>query len=122
MSKVKKEKVVAMENVNLLTLTDKVNKYAAKNNLVTTENGVRLVQMTLRHHVHHFPTNIPFIAAVKKCGEKQVVFFVKRTKFAVIDDIDISSETNVGKTFEIDGVRYELKDTINGYPRYKPQV
>ena len=120
MSKVKK--VVAMENINLLTLTEKVNNFAAKNNLEVSENGVRFVQMTLRHHVHHFPTNIPFVAAVKKCGEKQVVFFVKRTKFAVIDDIDISSETKIGKSFEIDGVRYELKDTINGYPRYKPSV
>ena len=122
MSKIKKEKVVALENVNLLTLTDKVNRYVAKNNLVSSEHKVRLVQMTLRHPIHHFPVNIPFVAAVKKCGEKQVVFMIKRTKFAVINDIDISSETNIGKSFEIDGVRYELKDTINGYPRYKPQV
>lgn len=120
MKKSMKKNVAALENVNLLTLTSKVNAYIAKNNLEATEDGIRLVKMTLRHSVHHFPKNIPFIAAVKKCGEKQVVFALKRTKYALIDDIDISSETNVGKEFTIDGVRYVQFDTINGYPRYKP--
>ncbi|MBE6450679.1 MAG: hypothetical protein E7016_01800 [Alphaproteobacteria bacterium] len=114
------KKVAALENVNLLTLTSKVNEYIAKNDLTPTEDKVRLVQMTLRHHVHHFPKDIPFIAAVRKCGESQVVFSIKRTKYAVIEDIDISSETNVGKEFTISGVRYVQSDTINGYPRYKP--
>ena len=117
-----KKNVAALENVNLLTLTAKVNEYIAKNNLTPTEEKVRLVKMTLRHHVHHFPENIPFIAAVRKCGESQVVFLIKRTKYAVIEDIAISSETNVGKEFEISGVRYVLEDTINGYPRYKPLI
>lgn len=116
------KKVAALENVNLLTLNSKINEYIAKNNLTPTEDKVRLVKMTLRHHVHHFPKDIPFIAAVRKCGEHQVVFAIKRTKFALIDDIDISSETNVGKEFEISGVRYVQSDTINGYPRYKPII
>lgn len=117
-----KKNVAALENVNLLTLTAKVNKYIAKNNLEPTESNVRLVKMTLRHHVHHFPENIPFIAAVRRCGEQQVVFSIKRTKYALIDDIDVSSETNVGKEFEISGVRYVQVDTINGFPRYKPVI
>ena len=116
------KKVAALENVNLYTLTAKVNEFIAKNNLEPTEDKVRLVKMTLRHHVHHFPQDIPFIAAVRKCGEQQVVFAIKRTKYALIDDIDVSSETNVGKEFEISGVRYVLEDTINGYPRYKPLI
>lgn len=78
--------------------------------------------MTLRHPVHHFPTNIPFIAAVRKCGEKQVVFAIKRAKIALIDDAFVSSETKVGKEFTIDGVQYFQFDTINGYPRYKPLI
>ncbi len=117
-----KKNVAALENVNLLTLTAKVNEYIAKNNLEPTESNVRLVKMTLRHHVHHFPENIPFIAAVRRCGEQQVVFSIKRTKYALIDDIDVSSETNVGKEFEISGVRYVQVDTINGFPRYKPLI
>ncbi|MBQ8870830.1 MAG: hypothetical protein IJ019_05590 [Alphaproteobacteria bacterium] len=114
--------VAALENVNLLTLTAKVNEYITKNDLEPTEDKVRLVKMTLRHHVHHFPKDIPFIAAVRKCGESQVVFSIKRTKYAVIEDIDISSETNVSKEFTISGVRYVQSDTINGYPRYKPII
>lgn len=117
-----KKNVAALENVNLLTLNEKVNEYIVRNNLTPTEDKVRLVKMTLRHHVHHFPENIPFIAAVRRCGEQQVVFSIKRTKYALIDDIDISSETNVGKEFEISGVRYVQVDTINGFPRYKPII
>lgn len=117
-----KKNVAALENVNLLTLNEKVNEYIVRNNLTPTEDKVRLVKMTLRHHVHHFPENIPFIAATRKCGEQQVVFSIKRTKYALIDDIDISSETNVGKEFEISGVRYVQVDTINGFPRYKPVI
>ena len=47
------KKVAALENVNLYTLTAKVNEFIAKNNLEPTEDKVRLVKMTLRHHVHH---------------------------------------------------------------------
>ncbi len=122
MKKNQKRNVAALENVNLLTLNEKVNEYIVRNNLTPTEDKVRLVKMTLRHHVHHFPENIPFIAAVRKCGEQQVVFSIKRTKYALIDDIDISSETNVGKEFEVNGIKYVQKDTINGYPRYKPLI
>lgn len=122
MKKKMKKNVAALENVNLLVLTSKVNAYISQNNLEASENNVRLVKMTLRHPVRHFPTSIPFIAAVRKCGERQVVFAIKNTKFALIDDIDVSSETNVGKEFAIDGVQYVQIDTINGYPRYKPLI
>lgn len=77
-----------------------------------------MVKMTLRHHVHHFPVNIPFIAVVKACNDDQnIVFSVKRKKMAVIPSIAISSETNVD-SFEIDGIIYEQQDTMNGFPRY----
>ena len=120
MKRNERKSLLALENVNMLIINTKVDEYIKRNELLPTEEKIRLVKMTLRHHVHHFPTGIPFIAAVRKCGEKQVVFSIKRTKFAVIDDIDISSETNVGKEFEISGVRYVQADTINGYPRFKP--
>ena len=113
-----KTKNIAMENLNLLLIDNKMNAYIKKNGLTQTEERCRLVKMTLRHHVHHFPENVPFIAAVKKCGEQNVVFFLKRTKMASIADIDISSETNIKDSFEVDGQTYKMKDTINGFPRY----
>lgn len=120
MKKNQKKSVLSLENVNMVCLTSKVNDFVAKNDLTPTDKKVRLVQLTLRHPVHHLPVNIPFIAAIRKCGEKQVVYALKRSKFAIVDDIDISSETRVSTEFTIDGVRYVQKDTINGYPRFVP--
>ena len=122
MKKNAKKSVLSLENVNMVCLTSKVNEFVTKNDLTPTENRVRLVQLTLRHPVHHLPVNIPFIAAIQKCGEKQVVYSLKRSKFAIVDDIDVSSETRVSTEFTIDGVRYVQKDTINGLARYEPKM
>lgn len=112
---------VSLENVNLFLVNNKIDEFLAQNNLQATEARCRLVQVVLRHKVHHFPVNIPFIAAVKKCDNgQQVVYKIKRSKIAAIDDIAISSETKVGQSFQIDRVTYEAVDTISGFARYKP--
>lgn len=115
------KKSVSLENVNMLLLNQKINEYISQNGLNSAEPHCRLVQLVLRHKVHHFPINIPFIAAVKKCDdEKQVVFNVKRAKCACIQDISIASETKVEDSFVIDNIMYEKIDVLNGQPRYQP--
>lgn len=117
-----KNKHVALENVNMLVINEKLSKFIEKQGAEATEDKCRLVQMVLRHKIHHFPIDIPFIAAVKNCGEGQVaVFNIKRTKLALIPGHSIAAETNVGKAFEISGVRYTLDDTVNGFERFKPK-
>lgn len=112
---------VSLENVNLFLVNNKIDEFMAQNKLEPTEAKCRLVQLVFRHKVHHFPVNIPFIAAVKKCNDgKQVVFKIKRSKIATVDDIAISSETKVGGTFRIGEVTYEAVDLLNGFRRYKP--
>ncbi len=112
---------IAKENLNLLVLNNKLNEFIAANQEEATEGKARLVKMTLRGDVHHFPTNIPFIGATIRCaGDKQAVFFIKRKKLAMVESGAISSETNVGDSFEIDNVQYVLEDRINGFPRFKP--
>ena len=116
------KKIAAMENVNGVVLNNKINEFIKENGLEAKENHCRLVKMVLRHHVHSFPQNIPFIAAVTACADGQnVVFFLKRKKLAVISGNSIASETKVGNDFEIGGVKYVLKDTLNGIPRYEPK-
>jgi len=113
--------IVSKENVNLHVLNKKLNEFIAENQEEATEGKARLVKMTLRGDVHHFPTNIPFIGATIRCaGDKQAVFFIKRKKLAFVESGAIASETNVGDKFEIDNVQYVVEDTINGFPRYKP--
>ena len=117
-----KNKKVSLENVNLLVVDNKLNEFINKKGISATEGKCRLVQLVLRHKVHHFPTDIPFVAAVKNCVDGQVaVFNVKRTKLALIPGNAVAAETTVGKTFEISGVKYTLTDTVAGFGRYKPR-
>ncbi len=113
--------VASLENVNAVVLTEKLNEFILSAGVKAMSDKCRIVRMTLSEKVHHFPVNIPFIAAVIECeGGKQAVFFIKRKKFALIEGNAVSSAKNVGSSFEIDNVKYVLEDTINDMPRYKP--
>ena len=117
-----KSNKVSLENVNMLVVNNRLNEFINKKGISATEGKCRLVQLVLRHKVHHFPTGIPFVAVVKNCTDNQVaVFNIKRTKLALISGHSVAAETTVGKTFEISGVKYTLTDTINGFERYKPR-
>ena len=113
--------VTSLENLNTMLLSEKLNEFIAGEGAKALAKNCRLVRMSLCEKVHHFPVNIPFIAAAVECeGGKQAVFFIKRKKYAMIDGSAVSSSKNVGESFEIDNVKYVLEDTINGMPRYKP--
>lgn len=115
------KKIKSLESVNGYILNEKIEKFITENKIQANEQKCRFVKITLRHPVHHFPTGIPFIAAVRNCAdEKNVVIGIKRNKIALIDQDAISSQTNVGDTFEINNISYKLKDTLNGFPRYEP--
>ena len=117
-----KSNKVSLENVNMLVVNNRLDEFINKKGTSATEGKCRLVQLVLRHKIHHFPTDIPFVAVVKNCADGQVaVFNIKRTKLALIPGDAVAAETNVGKAFEISGVRYTLTDTINGFERYKPR-
>ena len=114
-------KATSLENVNTVVLTEKLNEFIAQSGVKAVSDKCRIVRMTLSEKIHHFPVNIPFIAAAIECEEgKQAVFFIKRKKFAMIEGAAVSASKNVGDTFEIDSIKYVLEDTINGMPRYKP--
>jgi hypothetical protein len=116
-------KSISLENLNLLILNDKIDAYINANSLQPIEANAHLMNVVLRHKVHHFPVGIPFIAAVKKCANgKEVVFSLNRSKISAIADVDILNQTNVGGTFKVGGVTYTQKDTLNGYPRYQPKT
>ena len=115
-------KIISFENTNAWILNQKLDKHIASQDLKAKEDKCRMVQVVLRHKVHKFPVGIPIVAAVKSLENGKVaVFNIKRSTAAIMDGIDIASETNIGREFAIDGVRYILEDTINGFPRYKPQ-
>lgn len=115
-------KIISFENTNAWILNQKLDKHIVAKGFMSKEDKCRMVQVVLRHKVHKFPVGIPIVAAVKSLENGKVaVFNIKRSTAAIVDGIDIASETNIGREFAIDGVRYILQDTINGFPRYKPQ-
>ena len=113
--------VSSLENVNTIVLTEKLSEFIKESNVKAVSDKCRIVKMSLSEKVHHFPVDIPFIAAVMDCEEgKQALFFIKRKKFALVEGGIVSSSKNVGNSFEIDGIKYVLEDTVNDMPRYKP--
>ena len=113
--------VSSLENVNTIVLTEKLSEFIKESNVKAVSDKCRIVKMSLSEKVHHFPIDIPFIAAVMDCEEgKQALLFIKRKKFALVEGNAVSSSKNVGNSFEIDGIKYVLEDTVNDMPRYKP--
>jgi len=113
--------VASLENVNAVVLTEKLNEFIAQSGVKPLSDKCRIVKMTLSDKIHHFPVNIPFIAAVIECEEgKQAVFFIKRKKLALVEGASVSSSKNVGNSFEIDDIKYVLEDKLNDLPRYRP--
>jgi len=111
----------SLENVNAVVLTEKLNEFIKSEGVKPLSDKCRIARMTLSQKVHHFPVNIPFIAAVIECEDgKQAVFFIKRKKYAIIEGATVSASKNVGDSFEIDSIKYVLEGTLNGMPRYKP--
>ena len=69
--------VTSLENLNTMLLSEKLNEFIAGEGAKALAKNCRLVRMSLCEKVHHFPINIPFIAAVVECeGGKQAVFFI----------------------------------------------
>ena len=62
--------------------------------------------------------NRPFYAFIKQAGSVAAVVDVKSGVSLVLNNDQIASQTKPEARFKIDGVAYELKDTINGFKRF----
>lgn len=133
----KAKKTVALANVNPMALSLKINEYAKTLKLNTEKSGISMADITLSEHIHSFPQNIPFPAAIKSCGNGQsIIFNLKRNKLAVVEDTIICGKKVVAsfpsdfdfakskapKEIILGGVTYSAKDTINDIPRYRTKL
>ena len=115
-----KSKTIATENVNLYVLNQKLHEFAKSNGVSFSEKRAHLKWIMLNQEVLHFPIRIPVLAACVLCDNgKYAVFSIMRKKYAFIPADTISSMTDVKDSFEIGKSRYIVKDTINGFERYK---
>lgn len=62
----------------------------------------------------------PFYGFVMHVGKTCIIVSVKSGKADAFKGDDVVSETVVTGRFEIDGIIYAKKDTVNGFVRYTP--
>lgn len=87
---------------------------------MTVERGICLCRVMLREPLFKQKAHKPFYAFVKHVGKEVVAIVDVQSGGAVVVDKDlIVAQTEVKGNFTIKGVTYQLKDTMNGFKRYK---
>lgn len=87
---------------------------------MTVEKGICLCRVVLRKPLFKQKALKPFYAFIKNVGSIAVVVVDVQSGGAVVVDKDlIVAQTEVKGNFTIKGVTYQLKDTMNGFKRYK---
>ena len=120
-------KFIRPENLNAIVANNKANvgiEVAKQKDPTclagaTIEQNVQLNKVVLREKAFGTKANRPFYAFSKRAGALTVLVDVNTGKTGLFDDSVIASATQVGEQFEIGGVIYGLKDTLNGQPRYR---
>lgn len=118
--------IIALEKLNSILVNRKADKVIAafsKKNpdlIFDSDRNVHLVKIILRVAGFKKNARVPFYAFVKRAGEYVAVVDVETGAAQVIDPSVIASETDVKGNFRIDGVTYGLKDTVDGFKRYRP--
>ena len=122
-----RKKTICAENLNAIIANNKANiaiAVAEQNNPAcfagaTIDSGVHLNKVVMRDRAFGNRAGRPFYAFVKRAGDITILVDVASGKSALFDDAVISSAKQVNERFEIKGVIYDQKDTVNGFPRYR---
>ena len=78
--------VSSLENVNTIVLTEKLSEFIKESGVKAVSDKCRIVKMSLSEKVHHFPVDIPFIAAeLDREDGQQALCFTTRPKFAIVE-------------------------------------
>lgn len=120
-------KIIDPKNLNAYYVNCKANramkKFADANpELLDTEMLTklmpRLVQLVLRVDTFKHPAGAPFFAYIKNDSQLSIVVDVQTGKAQVLDSSVIASETNVGSSFQLGGITYELANENARWKRY----
>lgn len=123
-----KKKTICEANLNSIvanTKADKAIKTILKDcpNFPVDEsvaNEMQLRKLTLNRTTFDVPSGKPLYAFAKRAGQEWTALVdVTSGKAALVPTSIISSTVPVTGRFMIDGTMYELKDTLNGHPRYR---
>ena len=113
-------KIISVTNLNAFVANNEIDCAIAASGSEVKEKSVRLVKMVLRKSpTHKLQKNVPLVAFVKNAGDKVVAKVLTNGVVVVLNNSNISSLCEVKGDFSLNGVIYGVKDTINGFPRYK---
>ena len=122
------KKTICSENLNSMIANAKADKAIAiirneypnflVNEIIPTEMQLR--KITLREPAFDVPAGKPVYAFAKRVSKK-LTALVELTsgKAEIVPTSTIDSNAPVNGKFSINGVIYDLKDTMNGCPRYR---
>ena len=87
------------------------------------EDNVRIMNVILkRSKAPNVPVGVPLMAFVKNAGGKFAIMDLDTGSVQILEAVDIRSAAVVKGDFSLHGVTYKMKDTINGYKRYRPVI
>ena len=79
-----------------------------------------LVKVVLRVAMFKKNASVPFYAFIKHSANFAAIVDIQTGAVKIVDSSVIASETEVLGNFRIKRVTYGLKDTVNGFKRYRP--
>lgn len=109
-------KKLIFERLNAVLVNDKLNNLA--NTEVNELPFMTILTLTKPSPKHHMSAHAPFPAIVKPAAGGLAVFNCVTGKTENISEGSYLEPSPVGNSFEYKGNVYELKDKINGMPRY----
>lgn len=123
-----KKKTICDANLNSLVANAKADKaikairrdYPSFLTDETVATEMQLRKLTMREPHFDVPAGKPLYAFAKRAGKKLTILVeLTSGKAEIVPTATIDSTAPVNGKFTIDGVKYELKDTMNGCPRYR---
>lgn len=111
---------ISVNNLNAFVANKEIDEFIADAGASTRMKRVYLAKIILRKSpTHKIPASIPLYAYAKTVGNKLAVKVLTTGVLAILEDSQLASVSEVLGDFSLSGVTYAIKDTVNGFPRYK---
>lgn len=112
-----KTNFIAEERLNTLVANEKLNSLEGVNK---EEKPIfTMLSLTIKSQKHNWPIGGSFPAIVKKVTGGLAVYNCTDGRKEIIPATGYKEPSPAGETFDYKGHRYGIKDTVNGWPRYK---
>lgn len=121
-------KTISLEKLNSLLANIKADRTVKQYNDANPdkaepracEHKIHLAKVVSRTDLFKNKAGVPFYAFVKKVGSLVVLVDLVTGSAQIVAASVIASESDVKDNFRVNGVTYGVKDSVNGFKRYRP--